>query len=159
MILPYLEERDRYSQFKLDEPWDSPNNLPLLERMPKVYALPGNKAAFLPPNHTICHVFIGKGTAFEDPRGVMLKDVPDGTSNTILLIEGGKPVPWTKPEELPYDPDGPLADLHTPFKSIMRVAMMDGSVHYFPKNIDEAILRALITRNGHEVIDPQSLPF
>src|SRR5260370_25308336 len=29
-LLPYLEENELYSQFRLDEPWDSPNNRPLL---------------------------------------------------------------------------------------------------------------------------------
>ena len=34
-ILPYLEEDGLYQSFKLDEPWDSPHNKPLLERMPR----------------------------------------------------------------------------------------------------------------------------
>ena len=36
LLLPYLEQNDLYKQFKLDEPWDSKNNRPLLEKMPKV---------------------------------------------------------------------------------------------------------------------------
>ena len=39
-LLPYIEEEALYRQFHLDEPWDSPNNKPLLARMPKVYATP-----------------------------------------------------------------------------------------------------------------------
>src|SRR5437899_11584241 len=37
-LLPYLEEQELYSQFHLDEPWDSPNNESLLARIPPVYA-------------------------------------------------------------------------------------------------------------------------
>src|SRR5262245_7993862 len=36
-ILPYLEEDKLYQEFKLDEPWDSDNNIKLVDRMPKVY--------------------------------------------------------------------------------------------------------------------------
>src|SRR5262249_32600764 len=79
LILPYVEQGDLYSQFKLDEAWDSPNNLPLLEKMPAVYALPGSKSRVISPHHTICHVFVGRTTAFEDPLGMRLTDVPDGT--------------------------------------------------------------------------------
>src|SRR4051794_3818491 len=37
LLLPFLDEQALYEQFKLDEPWDSPNNKPLLSRMPKVF--------------------------------------------------------------------------------------------------------------------------
>ena len=43
-ILPYLECSSLYSKFHLDEPWDSPSNLALLESMPLVYACPSDKA-------------------------------------------------------------------------------------------------------------------
>lgn len=37
-------------------------------------------------------------------RGLRISDIIDGTSNTLLVVEGGSPVPWTKPEDLPYAP-------------------------------------------------------
>ena len=40
-ILPYLGQDALYKQFKLDEPWDSANNIRLLNQMPAVYASPG----------------------------------------------------------------------------------------------------------------------
>lgn len=36
-LLPYLGHADLYEQFKLDEPWDSSNNLPLLDKMPDIF--------------------------------------------------------------------------------------------------------------------------
>ena len=39
-ILPYLDEKELYDQFRLDEPWDSPHNRELIARMPDVYADP-----------------------------------------------------------------------------------------------------------------------
>ena len=54
-------------------------------------------------------MLVGKGTAFEGTQGLSLEnDFPDGTANTILVVEAGEAVPWTKPADLAYDPDGPL---------------------------------------------------
>jgi hypothetical protein len=153
LILPFIEGEELYRQFKLDEPWDSPHNAQLLSKMPFVYEAPPWKARTMPPFHTIIHVFVGKGTAFEGPRGLNLKeDFPDGTSNTIAFVEAGKPVPWTKPEDLAFDPAGPLPELKGIFKDSFRIALADGSVRHVPLNISEARLRAAITRNGGEIL-------
>jgi len=149
-VLPYLEQQELFGQFHLDEPWDSPHNLPLVEQMPYVYRAPGRKARLLPPGHTVCHVFVGPGTAFEDPRGTLLSDFPDNTVYTLLIIEAGPPVPWTKPEEIPYRSDQDLPEIKRIFKNGFRFATAAGSVHLFPNEKSEADLRALITRNGGE---------
>jgi hypothetical protein len=153
LLLPYIEQEELYKEFHLDEPWDSPHNIALLPRMPSTYAAPGSKKSKIPPYHTVCDVFVGKGTAFEGREGVRYpQDFPDGTSQTILVVEAGEPVPWTKPEELLYDPDSPLPELRCLFKEGFRVGMGDGSMHYVRKNISEATLRAAITRNGNDII-------
>jgi hypothetical protein len=153
LILPYLEQKELYDQFNLDESWDSPHNSKLLSKMPHAYALPPRKMAKMnmPPDQTICHVFVGRKAAFEGREGLRLsQDFPDGTCNTILLIEAGKPVPWTKPEDLPFDPDEPLPDLSGPFREIIRLCMADGSRHHISRDLSETTLRAAITRNGHD---------
>src|SRR5262245_19749930 len=35
ILLPFVEQGPLYKEFKLDEPWDGPNNKKLLEKMPK----------------------------------------------------------------------------------------------------------------------------
>jgi hypothetical protein len=157
LILPFLEEEGVYNEFHLDEPWDSPHNIALLPRMPRIYALPPRKMAKLnmPPDHTICHVFVGRQAAFEGKEGLHFPaDFPDGTSNTIMIIEAGKPVPWTKPEELRFDPDVPLPDLSGPFRDVIRLCMMDCSQRHIPRDLSDATLRAAITRNGHDKLGP-----
>jgi Protein of unknown function (DUF1559) len=151
LLLPYLEEGPLYKEFHLDEPWDSEHNIRLLERMPVLYAPPGHKKSLVPPHHTVLHVFVGPGTAFEGPGGIPMKDFPDNTSNTILIVEAGEPVTWTKPEEIAFGPDSSL-DLRCIFHDGFRVGMADGSVRFVPKSIDRAKLRAAITRNGSEQI-------
>jgi hypothetical protein len=178
LLLPYLDQNDLYEEFRLDEPWDSPHNLALLPRMPKTYAPPGRKAALVPPHHTTLQVFVGPGTSFEEkrrqktveralsdksypfsePRGLKIPDdFPDGTSNTLLFVEAGEPVPWTKPQDLPYDPDGPLPELRCLFRDGFRACMVDASRCFVRKGAPEAALRAAITRNGGEKADLDAL--
>jgi hypothetical protein len=150
-LLPYLGHEELYREFQLDEPWDGPHNSQLLSRMPSVYGLPRRKAGRVPPYHTLCHVFVGEGTPFEDGKALTFDaDFPDGTCNTLLVVEAGEPVPWTKPQELRYERDGPLPDLRGVFKDGIRVRMADCSGRWVKRGTSEATLRALITRNGDD---------
>src|SRR5262249_33286790 len=107
-LLPSLGFEELYKQFKLDEPWDSPHNKPLLAKMPKVYDVPGAKET---TDATYYQVFVGKDTVFEDGKDVTYQDITDGTVHTVLIIEAGKAVPWTKPEDLSYSADKPVPEL------------------------------------------------
>ncbi len=150
-ILPYIEQDALYKQFKLDEPWDSPHNKKLLDQMPKIYA---PVAGQVPDKHsTFYQVFTGKGTVFPGPTGIRFTDITDGTSNTVMVVEGGEAVPWTKPAELPYAPNKPLPLLGGMFVGGFNAALADGSVHFLKDSIDPKTLRALITRNGGEKVD------
>jgi hypothetical protein len=151
LLLPYIEQDGLYQEFHLEEPWDSPHNIQLLPKMPATYAPPGRKAKMVPPYHTVCHVFVGKAAAFEGWEGLnLVADFPDGTSNTLLVVEAGEPVPWSKPADLKYDPDRPLPHLRCLFRDGFRGGFADGSAGWFPKGTDEATLRALLSRNGGE---------
>jgi RNA polymerase sigma factor (sigma-70 family) len=155
-ILPFLEQDTLYKQFKLDEPWDGPHNRQLLARMPTVYAIPGQKAG----NASMTHyqASTGKGTVFQGNEGTRILDITDGTSNTLLVVEAADPVPWTKPADLPYDPAKPLPRLGGHFPEGFNAAFCDGSVRFLSKTIEDVLLRALITRNGGEVIDLGRIP-
>jgi RNA polymerase sigma factor (sigma-70 family) len=79
--------------------------------------------------------------------------LPDGTSNTILIIEAGNPVPWTKPEDLHYAEDEPLPELGGLFPNVMHAAFADGTVHTLTKNYNKKQLRYAITANEGMVMD------
>jgi hypothetical protein len=151
-ILPFIEQVQLYRQFKLDEPWDSENNKKLIPLMPSIYADPRGKNK--EPGMTYYQVFVGPGTVFEPMnRGPLANiripnDIPDGTSNTIMAVEAGKPVIWTKPDDLPFNPDSktlpPLGGL---FPDGFNAALCDGSVRFIRRTVPASTLRLLIIRN------------
>jgi hypothetical protein len=154
LLLPYLGHEDLHAKYRMDEPWDGPNNIQLLPLMPGVYGLPSTAAA-TQQGHTYFRVFVAAPraklrTAFEDGYGVSRNSFLDGTSNTILVVEAAEAVPWTKPDELVYDPNQPLPELGGHFREVILALFADGSVRTIPKQIEEGRLRALITRNGDE---------
>ncbi len=144
-ILPYIEEDQLYKQFHLDEPWDSEHNKPLMEKMPKVFGDKGTETHY--------QVFVGKGAAFEGKEGTRIQDFTDGTSNTILIVEGPDTVPWSKPADYVFDAEKPLPKLGgKPREKGFLAALADGSVRMISNKIEEKWLKAFITRNGGEVI-------
>jgi RNA polymerase sigma factor (sigma-70 family) len=154
LILPYLEENTLYKQFKLDEPWDSEHNLKLLSKMPAIFqtGIEGKGAT-----NTYYQGFADERGMFPPGGRVRVADVPDGLSNTLMVIEAGTPVPWTKPADLPYTSNRPLPKLGGPFHHLIHAAFADGAVAALKREFDEKAMRLAITRDDGEVQDIQNL--
>src|SRR5262249_32469673 len=103
---------------------------------------------------TYYRVFYNNGALFDLRKGVKITQILDGTSNTIMVAEASEGVPWSKPDDLEYDPNKPLPKLGKQDPKVFMVAMADGSVRAVSKSITEKTLRAAITRDGGEVLGP-----
>jgi hypothetical protein len=166
-LLPDLEQENLYRQFKLDEPWDSEHNKKLINMMPAIYQ--PVRREHPKGGYTYYQVLTGgRMTPFGDGREPRLTDFRDGTSNTFLIVEGPKPVIWTKPDDLEYDyqPKGdikeePVANLKfkdgTPISKIggmfangFCAVMADGAPMRFDRAIPAWKIHAMITHAGGE---------
>jgi hypothetical protein len=148
-ILPFLDAKPLYDQYKFDEPWDSENNKKLIPQMPAVFRDPSEV-----PTSTFSSYFVltGETTIFDRKEGVPLAAIRDGLSNTILLVEAKRDIPWTKPEDIAYDPAKPLPKLGGRRPKGFNAALADGSVRFIADTVNEMTLRALFTKAGGEMI-------
>lgn len=149
-ILPFLDQKALYDKFHLDEPWDSPHNKGLLAEMPAVYAPVVSKSE--ERYSTYYQVCVGEGSLFDGDRGVKLADVADEVGMTLMVVEAAKPVPWTKPEDVTFQRQGPPPKLGGQFEDGFYVAFADGAARFLSGKIASKTLHALITRDGGEVV-------
>ncbi len=176
LLLPYLGENELYNQYDFTQPWDSPRNRALIDKMPPIYrdpqntdatgssthyaALVGERTAFSPRGTRIT---IANGTASGDLyNGSSIVQVTDGTSNTIAIapVDPARKIPWTKPEDIKVGPDFPglgrPGGIFAPTKiggsGVAPVLFLDGSVRPLSDRTDLATLRGMTTMNGGEII-------
>lgn len=150
-ILPLLEEGELYSQFKLDEPWDSEHNRKLIEKMPAVYANPGLPS---PSDFKTNYLaVVGEGCVFDGtPTGIQIRQITDGTSKTIMLVEAApdRAVIWTKPDDWQFDPKDPASGLGGIRPGGWLAGWVDGHVSFVESSIAPQVLQGLFTRAGGE---------
>ena len=152
-LLPYLEENELYQQFHLDEPWDSEHNKTLIEKMPAVFAARGDEELFK-QGKTRYVAFANEDACLGVNEGTHLRDIRDGSSNTILALEvrADAAVIWTKPDDVLIDFKQPLKALKDSRNGAFMILMADGSVRSVADKIKAEILKALLTRDGGEQV-------
>ena len=155
-ILPYIEEDALYKQFHLDEPWDSPNNKPLIAKMPTIYRSPASQRG---PGMANYVTFRDKDSVFPGKDPIRMQEITDGTSNTLMAVEvnDAKAVVWTKPDDLDFNAANPLAGLGGLWPNGFIAAFCDGSVRFISTGIDPTIMQNLVNRHDGKAIDEKAL--
>jgi Protein of unknown function (DUF1559) len=138
-VLPFVEQQPLYQQFKANEAWDSETNKALMETTPAIYGQNGRSQI----------VWIeSEVTGF--------REILDGTSNTIAMIEIPDGVEWTKPADISAEDAVKLIKGLKDDASIL-VGFYDGSVVTITNKTSEDALRAMMTPSGGEVVDRRAL--
>ena len=163
LLLPYIEQMGLYEKIRLDEPWDSEWNKQFHNQCPSGYQCP--QAVSKDPNIkknglTTYSVIVGKGAYPDDGKRYEFSMITDGTSNTLYVVERSTPVCWMDPANeitqevaekgINKEKDG-IGSVHP---GGVNAGFFDGSVRFISETIDLKQLKALITRNGGELIIP-----
>lgn len=151
-ILPYIDQKALYDKFHLNEPWDSEHNRALIAEMPEVFKSPSSK---LGQGQTVYREVTGEHTAFPPKNGVEIKQITDGTSNTVLVLEvdDQHAVPWTKPEGIPFQNENPVSGLAGQSAEGFVTLFGDGSVRFIAAKVAADTWRKLLM-----IDDGQPLP-
>ena len=136
LLLPQLEESRLFEKFDLTKPWDSPENLPLVQELPKVFASPRDSdsaKAGMTPYKAIVSDSDTLSTAWGKPgRRMYPGKIKDGASNTAMVVEDlTDPVIWTKPDDITPGEYLKTLDHGQWSKKCFFVVFADGSVHGF----------------------------
>lgn len=154
VLLPYLEQDDLHKRYDFAEAWDGPNNRALAPQMPKTFAFHDSYQPGLTTTNYLA--VVGRETVWPEKATRTFKDVKDGTSSTILIVENrGEGIHWMEPRDLSFagmsfkvnDPAGVSSKYLDP-----AVVMLDGSLHKLKKDLAAETLKALLTIGGGEKV-------
>ncbi len=149
-LLPFIDGGAAlYERFHLDEKWDSEHNKTLIDEMPDVFLTPGVKEK----GKTSIHGVVGENMVMSGEQAIRIRDITDGTSNTIMIVEAGpdKADTWTKPGGIKYQEGPPSVTLGKVGKTFT-IGMCDGSARAVPGDLDADTFSRLLTYNGGEVV-------
>jgi hypothetical protein len=156
-LLPFLEQDNMYKQLDLTKAWDDPANAKVLANMPDVFRVygrdPKEKGTTYLQMPTMLGLPNGPSPIHVPGRRLTLPAIPDGTSNTIAVVEAADALPWAKPGDLLFDPTK-APKVGSPDRKWFHAGFADGSVRTLRRDkLTDEQLRALMTINGGEVVN------
>lgn len=161
LILPFLspEFRDPKNNYRLDEPWDGPNNRKLADYYARLFTCPDDHRVEGQKHMTSYLAVLGEETAWPLDRLLTFKDFPDGSSNSILVAEvANSGVHWMEPRDLHVIQMNPAVNppkgmgISSDHKTGAHILLVDGAVRFISNDVPPATIRALLTIHGGETI-------
>jgi prepilin-type processing-associated H-X9-DG protein len=160
LILPFIEQQALYAKYRLDEPWDGPNNRQLHALMPEVFRCPSEERTDPPGCETSYVAVVGSETCWPGSKGISLSKIRDGSSNTVLVAESHRSgIHWMEPRDLhigqmpaavnPKHGQG-ICSCHP---GGAQIAFADGSVRFVQSDTPAATVRGMLTIDGGEKIE------
>jgi hypothetical protein len=157
LILPFIDGAPLYNKYRFDEPWDGPNNRKLAGTMPPVYTCPcddhGGKCDA--PTMTSYVAVVGDETAWPEDGAVSIRDIKDGATNTLLIVEvANSGIHWMEPRDLHVAQMAPTINAKSGQGISCRHTggahglIADGSVRFIPENLTADALRAWLTAHA-----------
>jgi prepilin-type processing-associated H-X9-DG protein len=105
-------------------------------------------------------VINGPGMLFNGPTQTATREISDGTSNTLMVVEvSGATTLWTEPVELDasrmtFSIGGGPGEIGSHHPGGAQVMFADGSVRFMSNTVPPNVLQSMATRAGGEPIDP-----
>ena len=119
--------------------------------MPKIFA-----SVEKPGKAGYTHLQMVVGPTAMQPGVYTISNIPDGTSNTVAVIEAADPVIWTKPDDvmLPAKlaPGALKKKFGGQYPGGFNVLMWDGSVRFVKDTISERTLGFALNPNDGQVL-------
>lgn len=168
-ILPYLNQPDLFQQIDFNQPWTAEENRQVFETRLPVLENPGlnynfepgdnertDRSGYRPTHYAANQRLLGVN------GGLRIRDIKDGTSQTIMggevkagIRAWGDPLNIRDPAQGINQGPGTFAG---PFGPGANVLIADGSVRFLSEDIDPAVLKALSTPDGREVLEEIASP-
>ncbi len=166
--LPYWDSsseikiQELHGQIQHDLPWSHPRNQPPLAEPLNVVLNPGvlkqsyyheDSVEFDAENRALAH-YAANIAVLGVGRRIAIKDITDGTSNTLLTGEVNSQFrAWGDPlnlRDVTLGINHSPAGFGSPFQGGAFFLRVDGSVHFVSENIDPDLLKATATPDGGE---------
>lgn len=153
-LLPYLGEEELYDRFDLNASWDSAQNQTITyQDMPAVYRHPTMQGW---TTETAYHLVTGTGTLFPPSGPLGPKQVIDGSTKTILVVEASGSSSWTEPVDVDLAASGGTINVSSgnDFGGVtpggMCLVTVDERGHFLPEETAAMTINALATPQGGE---------
>ena len=153
LILPFVEFKPIYKEYRFDEPWNGPHNRKLSALQLNLFQCPEDKHSNSDTNYL---VVVGPKTVFPGSKCVKLSEITGGKTETILIVEvDNSGIEWAEPRDLSeveaargVNPKSGIGISSRHKSGGAQIAFADGSVRFLPSDYPADNLPALLERDA-----------